>query len=127
MRAARPNRARWVGAIVIPSVLAALALPTLGVASAVGQEPDGRALYQEHCRTCHGSIGTPPKRALAQYKDIPILADSAFQAGLTDDSILVVLREGKGKDMKSFADKLSDTQMRAVVRYVRTLARPGRP
>jgi len=98
----------------------ALALP-IGLA---GQAPDGQALYREHCRTCHGTTGRPTQRALDQYPKIPRLSDSIFMSKLSQDSIVALLEHGKGKDMKSFKDKLTPAEMVAVAQYVRTLAAP---
>ena len=56
-----------------------------------------------------------------KYPKIKALNDAAFLAGLSDDSILTVLKKGKGKDMKSWTDKLNPAEMVAVVKYVRTL------
>jgi len=91
------------------------------------QGPDGQTLYREQCRTCHGVTGTPPRRAVTQYGTIPTLSDSAFLAARSDDSLVAVLANGVGKDMKSFKDKLTPEEMRAVVAYVRTLPQGRRP
>ena len=101
----------------------ALALP-IGLAA---QAPDGQALYREHCRTCHGTTGAPTQRARTQYGKIPNLADAAFLAGRSVDSLVAVLEHGSGKDMKSFKEKLSHDQMVAVAQYVKTLAQPRTP
>ncbi len=98
-------------------IIGMLALP----AAALGQGPDGAALYREHCRTCHGAVGNPPARARDEYPAIPSLADSAFVSRLSEDSIVTVLRRGKGDDMRPFTSKLSAEEMRAVARFVRTL------
>lgn len=92
-------------------------------AAAQAPPPDGQALYRRECRSCHGANGVPPQRAREQYEGIPSLADSAFMARRSDDSVVAVLRRGVGRDMKSFADKLSAAEMRAVAQYVRGLSR----
>jgi mono/diheme cytochrome c family protein len=46
--------------------------------------------------------------------------DSKFFATHSQDSIVTVLKNGKGQDMKSFKDKLTTEQMRAVAAYMRT-------
>ena len=92
---------------------------------ASSQTPDGQALYRQYCRSCHGPIGVPPEQMRAQYRNIPTLADSAFLASRSDDSVLAVLRHGarRGRDMGSFSAMMSEPQMRAVIAYVRTLPR----
>jgi mono/diheme cytochrome c family protein len=104
--------ARFVGCV---------ALLAVGASAAAAQEPDGAALYREHCKECHGAAGRPTKQALEKYKDIKAF-DAAFLAARSDDSLLAVLKHGAkdGKEMKSFKDKLSPQEMAAVVKYVRT-------
>ena len=93
-----------------------LLIAAAGVARA--QEPDGTSLYRENCRTCHGTAGKPTQRALDQYPKIPTF-DAAFFAARSPDSILTILTHGKGKDMKSFASKLTPAERRAVAAYIR--------
>jgi mono/diheme cytochrome c family protein len=97
-----------VGMLLVPAIARA-------------QGPDGAALYREQCRSCHGVVGNPPARARDEYPNIPSLADSAFMARLSEDSIVTVLRRGKGEDMRPFTSKLSAEEMRAVARFVRAL------
>ena len=87
------------------------------------QDLPGKALYLEHCKVCHGVEGVPSKLVARRYAKIPDLSDSTFLGKRSDDSIVVVLQRGVGRDMKSFADKLSPDQMRAVAAYVRTLVK----
>ena len=84
------------------------------------QAPDGQALYQKHCRACHGVVGAPPKNMMALYKNLRAF-DSTFLAKRSEDSVVAVLKHGAGRDMKSFKDKLTPEQMVAVAKYVRTL------
>ncbi len=104
------------------AMLAAAVFATRAVAQAA-QALDGQALYRTNCRSCHGTNGRPPQRAIEQYENIPSLADSAFMARRTDDSLVAVMRRGVGRDMKSFSGKMTVAEMRAVAQYVRTLSR----
>lgn len=102
---------------------AAAALLLAGVAhQALAQEPDGQAVYREECKSCHGLNGVPPARAREQYKKIRALGDSGFVVKLSTDSIVTLLKKGIDKDMKSFKDKLTEPEMRAVARYIKELA-----
>lgn len=87
------------------------------------QAPDGRDIYSEECKSCHGVNGAPPQRARAKYKKIRTVGDSGFVTGLSLDSIVTVLRRGIDTDMKSFKEKLSDPEIRAVATYIRTLGK----
>lgn len=87
------------------------------------QDVPGRALYLTNCKACHGVLGAPTKLSVKKYEKIPDLTDPVFWAGRSADSVVAVLRKGVGRDMKSFADKLSADEMRAVALYARTLVR----
>lgn len=87
------------------------------------QDADGKALYFEHCKVCHGVVGVPTKQSLQKYKKIPNFTDAAFFAGRSDDSLFVVVKKGAGRDMKALADKLSADEMRAVSKYIRIFIR----
>ena len=87
------------------------------------QGPDGKVLFEENCRKCHGVRGTPPKTMKEKFPKIATF-DPEFIAKRSDDSVVKVLMKGVGKadDMKSFKDKLSPDEMAAVAKYVRELA-----
>jgi len=105
---------------------AVLAAPrhALPAAAITGQDDKGKALYLEHCKLCHGVSGTPPKMMVKRFAKIPDLSRPAFFSTRSDDSLMVVLQKGTGVSMKSFAEKLSTDEMRALVKYLRTLAEP---
>ena len=84
-------------------------------------DADGRMLYLKNCRTCHGATGQPSGETKEKYPKIKALNDAAFLATISDDSMLTILKKGKGKDMKSWKDELTLPEMTAVVAYVRTL------
>ena len=99
---------------------------TLGVRSAAAQSAasdEGATLYRQNCRTCHGATGAPTQRMVGLYPALKSFADSTTLAHISTDSIVAILKNGMGKDMKSFKDKLTPDQMAAVARYVKTLAK----
>jgi mono/diheme cytochrome c family protein len=93
-----------------------------GPSNALAQTPDGAALYRQNCRSCHGLKGIPPQRMMSVYPSLKAIGDSAFLRARSVDSIVAVLRHGAGRDMKSFADRLSPTEMTAVAKFVKSLA-----
>ena len=93
----------------------------LGASAASAQGPDGAALYQQHCRACHGARGVPPQRMLTIYPGLKTLADSSFMAKLSADSVGAVIKHGSGKFMTPFGDKLSAEEIAAVAKFVKTL------
>ncbi|MEX1186855.1 MAG: NrfD/PsrC family molybdoenzyme membrane anchor subunit [Gemmatimonadaceae bacterium] len=112
----------WLALFVAGCTLLTPLFPTNSArAQGAAQIEEGRAVYRRNCRTCHGATGEPSAETKRKYSTIPTLSDSAFLAGLSDDSMLVVLRNGKGKDMKSWSDILTEAEMAAVVSFIRTL------
>lgn len=112
---------RLVFTLAAVFALALTAGTSIATAQAAAAEPDGAALYRQHCRTCHGLKGVPTQRMMGLYPELKTLADSAFQAGLSVDSISAVVRRGAGRDMKPFADKMTPEEIAAVARFVKTL------
>lgn len=103
-----------VASIALLGALVFGARNTLAQSSA----PDGQALYKQDCATCHGAAGVPAP-AMAKAMGIPTF-DAALFARVSADSMIAVLKHGQGKAMKSFKDKLTDEQMAAVIKYLRT-------
>lgn len=98
------------------------ALVTVFSARAAAQAPDGKALYLEHCKKCHGVLGVPPKTMQAKYEKIRFF-NAEFAAKVSEDSVVKVLKKGgKTEDMKSFKDMLTPDEMSAVAKYVHELA-----
>jgi mono/diheme cytochrome c family protein len=95
-----------------------------GRASAQG--PDGKALYDENCKKCHGVVGRPPKTMQTKFPKIYTF-DAAFVAARSDDSVVKVLTKGKNEDMVSFKDKLKPDEMLAIAKYVRELGSKSHP
>jgi mono/diheme cytochrome c family protein len=82
---------------------------------------DGKALYDEHCKKCHGATGKPSAPMKKKYEKIEAF-DAAFFSKRTDEQMVKVLVDGKGDNMKSFKDKLTtDADRKAVVAYLHTL------
>jgi len=79
---------------------------------------DGSALYASKCVICHGrnGAGTPALRAKGQ----PDLSSSEWHKSHSDEQIASRIRDGKGK-MPGFKNKLSEDDVRALVKQVRTL------
>jgi cytochrome c553 len=96
-----------------------------GAHRAHAQAPDGKALYEENCKKCHGVIGNPPKTMKAKYPKIATF-DEAFVKSRSEDSVVKILTHGKGDDMKPFKDKMTQDEIIAVAKYVRQLGmKPG--
>lgn len=111
---------RLLSAALIASGAAAWPAAPLG-AQAV--EPNGKALYLKNCKRCHGVLGDPTKDAIREDDKIPRLSDALFYTKNTDKELFKAIKEGKGRNMKSFAEKLSDEEIAAVLKYIHTLVK----
>jgi mono/diheme cytochrome c family protein len=111
----------------VRTLLIALAFTSAATAGrAFAQGPDGKALYDEHCKKCHGVVGRPPKTMQTKYPKIYTF-DAAFIAARSDDSVVKILTKGKNEDMVSFKDKLKPDEMLAIAKYVRELGSKPHP
>jgi mono/diheme cytochrome c family protein len=108
--------------IIRLSILLVAATASLAAGTHRAQAPDGKALYEENCRKCHGVRGVPPKAIKEKFPKVQTFTDD-FLAKVGDDSLVKVMTTGVGKaeDMKSFKDKMSKEEMAAVAKYVREI------
>ena len=105
--------------VLVAGVIAALG----AVAQVCAQQAtatDGKTLFEANCKMCHGTRGVPPQ-ARVKMRKVPVL-DAAYFEKHTDDSVVVVLKKGRGTNMKSCAERLTPEQMVAVARYLRSVA-----
>ena len=92
--------------------------PSKGDAASVAT---GKALYNTHCKSCHGTKGKGDGTKAAQLDtECGDFSSAAFQAQ-TDGSLFYKTKVGR-KDMPSYKTKIPDANdMWAVVNYLRTL------
>ncbi len=93
--------------------------------------PDGRALYATHCAACHGTSGKGdgPDAALLR-QEMPDFTNAAAMKQVDDVFLAEIIKKGgsqfgRSNAMPAWGMKLSDGEIRALVRYIRSLARPG--
>ena len=102
-----------------------ISIAVLGSAAVRADEPpDGAKLYRLNCQLCHGRDG----KAAPGFakKGVPDLDDPEWQKSQSDEEIRKIISEGsEGTLMKAFKKDLSPEQIDALVKHVRTLARPG--
>ncbi len=98
---------------------------TAGAQVGAAQAPDGAALYRQHCRTCHGTTGTPSARMQGLYPKLTSLADTTLPARFSVDTIVHMMVNGLGDDMKSYSEKMTQAEMVAVAEFVRSLGKPA--
>lgn len=87
-------------------------------ATACFAQDDAAALYKSKCQVCHGADGkggTPAGQKLG-VKDF----HSPEVAKMSDAELIEAVKKGKGK-MQGYEGKLTDDQIKALVKYVRSL------
>ena len=100
------------------ALIGSLVLGVLGLAGTAIAQDDVAALYKTKCQICHGADGkgdTPAGKKIGA-KDL----HSPEVAKLSDAQLFEIVKKGKEK-MPSYDGKLTDDQIKALVRYVRSL------
>jgi len=80
--------------------------------------------WNKNCVSCHGKDGKGQTKA-GRMADVKDFTDPKVQAAFNDDHAFKQIKEGlkdkNGKDrMKPFAEKLSDDEIKALIKQVRT-------
>jgi len=93
-------------------------------AAGSGDLAAGQKVYQERCVLCHGATGHGDGPGAAALNPKPRNhTDGSYMNGRTDDELLTVIRNGKGA-MPAWGKILSDDEIHAVLKHVRSLAVP---
>lgn len=98
---------KWLQRIALFSFMLALALPPLAAAQSAADT------YKAKCAGCHGADGS---KSMMGAKPL----NGAEVQGMSDADLTGAITNGKGK-MPAYKDKLSETQIKDLVAYVRTL------
>jgi cytochrome c6 len=97
--------------IMALGVLLATALPAAA--------DDAAALYKSKCQVCHGADGkgsaAGQKLGVRDFHSPEVQKES-------DADLIKITKEGKGK-MPKFEGKLTDDQIKDLVKYIRTLGK----
>ena len=96
-------------------------LSVLAVASA--SAADGKELYEKDCAKCHGTDGKGQTK-MGQKLGAKDYTDAKVQDALKDEAAIKATKDGfKDKDGKTLmkpAEGLSDDDIKAVVKYMRS-------
>lgn len=80
----------------------------------------GKKVYDTNCATCHKENGTGGPVEIEGKKLNPDNLTSDKMKGFTDEKIIGYIMKGvEDEGMPSFKDKLSEGEMRDVVKYIR--------
>jgi hypothetical protein len=77
------------------------------------------AVYTKLCVKCHKADGVGSK---TRSTTVPDFTRPAWQRERSDHQLRISIRDGKGSDMPSFADRLNDKDLDALVTLVRGFA-----
>jgi cytochrome c6 len=111
MRMVRSSKV--IAGIVVLAAAAMLCTPA-------NADDKSAALYKQKCVTCHGADGKGDTSAGKAMK-AGSFADAAV-AKMSDDDIAAAIEKGKGK-MPPYGKSLKPEEIRALVVYIRTLAK----
>jgi mono/diheme cytochrome c family protein len=112
-----------------PAAAPAPAVAAPAVASVADAER-GAARYQMFCASCHGPTGAGDGPAGQTLQPRPAHHnDGAYMNALSNEHLFKVIKEGgasvgKSPLMAPWGGALSDDQIRDVIAYIRTLAKP---
>ena len=91
------------------------------IASSASSIADGKALWNTHCKSCHGAKGLGDGSKAAQLKTEPGDFSKATTQSQTDGSLFYKTSEGRD-DMPSFKKKMPEADERwSLVNYIRSL------
>lgn len=103
--------------VVAIMLLTAGALAFISTLSFAAKKDNGADIFREKCSMCHGMDG----KGYAAIKT-PDFTDPKWQAAHPDKEREDAIENGvKGTAMVSFKDKLSQQQIEAVLKYIRSL------
>lgn len=97
----------------------ALACTALALAGTVLAD-DGKTLYQDHCRKCHGADGNA-RTARGYLYFARDFTRPAWQTQRSDEELFRIISEGPDgwSTMPAYRKRLSDEERRALVKVVR--------
>ncbi len=103
---------------VKPAAAAATAAAPAKPAAKAAENAD----YKAKCASCHGKDGKGNPSMAKMFKLEPAALDLTAKAARekTDEAVVKLITDGKGK-MPAFKGKLSDAQVKEVVKYLRAL------
>jgi cytochrome c553 len=94
----------------------------LAAAAVSARAADAKENWDKNCKVCHGPDGKG-KTKMGEKYSIKDYTDPKVQEGMKDEEMVKAVKEGvkdgERTKMKAFGDKLSDDEIKALVKYVR--------
>jgi mono/diheme cytochrome c family protein len=109
-----------LGAQHVPGSIVAIGVATTVTQPSL-QDPDGAALFQQHCSSCHGKEGKGDGPAAAALDPKPRdFSVTEWQESKTDEELTTSITDGVGKMMPPYK-QLKPEEIKALVAFIRTL------
>lgn len=80
-----------------------------------------RAVWNARCSSCHGTDGKFNEKFIREFYPVPQKLTAARLDSLGEDSLVHVILNGRA-NMNPYADRITEAEVRALVRYMRSLA-----
>ncbi|MGE3151544.1 MAG: cytochrome c [Nitrospiraceae bacterium] len=112
------------------SLFTLLTLTSPSVSAPIGSPDRGRAIYLEHCLSCHGLSGNGDGAEAPYLSPRPASLISAATSAKSDKELLQIIDQGKPHtSMRAWSGMLTNEEQRDVVAYIRSLIqfRPPSP
>lgn len=101
----------WTRATILGSI-------AIFVGATASAHTSGADSYRAKCQMCHGADGTGNTPAGKAMKAPSFKSPEAMK--MTDTELTAIISKGKGK-MPAYAGKLTPSEIKEVVAYIRTL------
>ena len=96
-----------------------LTIGSLLCAASLASAADAAENWSKLCASCHAKDGSG-STVMGKKNNVGDYRDAAVQAKFTDAQAIAAITDGKDK-MKSFKDKLTPDEIKALVTYIRRL------
>ncbi len=80
-----------------------------------------RAVWNARCSSCHGADGKFNEKFIREFYPVPQKLTAERLDSLGEDSLVHVIMNGR-TNMNPYADRITEAEARALVRYMRSLA-----
>ncbi len=92
-----------------------------GGSAVVPDSLHARAIWNARCSSCHGTDGKFNEKFIREFYPVPQKLTAARLDSLGEDSLVHVILNGR-TNMNPYGDRITESEARALVRYMRSLA-----
>ena len=92
-----------------------------GGSAVVPDSLHARAIWNARCSSCHGTDGKFNEKFIREFYPVPQKLTASRLDSLGEDSLVHVILNGR-TNMNPYGDRITESEARALVRYMRSLA-----